>query len=74
MVNLAATAGIMYVGEVDGKKLPWPTFEGRILPAMVEKFIETHDLEYGTYEEDLKRFVEDALAPTLRETKTTTEK
>lgn len=72
LVNLAATAGIMYVGEVDEKKLPWPTFEGRILPAMVEKFIETHDLEYGTYEEDLKRFVEDAFAPILQKAVKTT--
>lgn len=74
LVNLAATAGIMYAGKVDEKKLPWPTFEGQILPEMVEKFIETHDLDYQTYEDDLKRFVEDAFAPILRKTKKTTKK
>lgn len=74
LVNLAATAGIMYVNEVDEKKLLSPAFEGRVLPPMVKTFTELHDLDNQTYEEDLKRFVEDAFAPILRKSGKTVEK
>lgn len=67
LVNLAATVGIMYATqEIDENKLPWPAFEEKLLPEMVRQFIKTHEVFSDTYEEEIKRFAEEALEPVRR--------
>ncbi|PTM51935.1 hypothetical protein C8J48_3759 [Desmospora activa DSM 45169] len=66
-INISATVGIMYYnGEIDTERLSWPDFEGRVLPEMVRQFLEIHEPFSDTYEEDILRFAQDALAPVYK--------